>query len=305
MQTGKTVLLTGASGFIGARCVPQLNEAGYEVHGTATRTMVPSPTGRIVWHLCDLLDAAECARIIEKIRPTHLLHLAWIATPGTFWTSPANLRWLAGGVALIEAFFRGGGRRAVGAGSCAEYAWGDDDVSELVTPLRPETAYGRCKLAMGLAFGAAASAFRGSAAWARLFFPYGPGEPAQRIIPSVIQGLLRHEPVECTHGRQVRDFVFVDDVAEALVALLDSGAEGPFNVGSGEGMALRDVVAVITEKLGQSDLVRFGIRHSPPGDPDRVVADIGRINREIGWRPHVGIEEGIARSIAALRQPAR
>ena len=301
MPIAKTVLLTGAGGFIGSHCVPRLIEAGYEVHGVTSRPRPASPGTRVVWHGCDLLNAAACVQMVETIRPTHLLHLAWVATPGAFWTSPANLRWLAGGISLVDAFFRNGGRRAVGAGTCAEYAWGNEDCGELATPLRPVTVYGCCKLALGLAFTAAAAVYRGSSAWARLFFPYGPGEPPEKIMPSVIRGLLRREPVDCTHGNQVRDFIYVDDVAAALVALLDSAAEGPFNVGSGCGMALHEVVAVITRELGHSELVRFGVRQPPAADPDRIVADIHRIKREVGWQPAIGVEEGVARSIAAWR----
>jgi nucleoside-diphosphate-sugar epimerase len=239
---------------------------------------------------------------VEAVRPTHLLHLAWIAVPGEFWTSRENLRWLAGGIALVDAFFRSGGQRALGVGTCAEYACGPDDCNEEMTPLRPDSVYGRCKLALSLAFAAAAAAYGGSSAWGRVFLPYGPGEPAERLVPSVIRGIVNGNPVDCTDGSQVRDFLYVDDAAAALVALLDARADGTFNIGSGTGMTLREVVAVITAQLGRAELVRFGARQPRAGDPDRLVADIGQLRRKIGWRPEVGIEEGIARTIAACRR---
>jgi nucleoside-diphosphate-sugar epimerase len=254
------------------------------------------------WHRYDLLDPVQCSGAIAAIQPTHLLHLAWIATPGQFWGSALNLQWLASSVSLFDAFYAHGGKRALGVGTCAEYAWVTNDYSEETTPLTPDTVYGRCKHALDVALSAAASVHGGSAAWARLFFPYGPGEPPQRLIPSVIRGLLRDEPVECTAGTQVRDFVFVDDVADALVAVLEAEACGAFNVGSGRPATLRDVVAVIVGQLGRADLVQFGARTPPAGDPPRVVADITKLQRETSWHPQVSIETGIARTIAYWRE---
>jgi nucleoside-diphosphate-sugar epimerase len=297
----KRILVTGASGFIGSRCVPLLAEAGFEVHAVTSRPGGPGGSSNISWHPCDVLDPSACIRAIETIRPTHLMHLAWIATPGQFWSDPSNLRWLASGVTLVDFFFRNGGKRALGVGTCAEYAWDGNDSDEETTALNPTTIYGRCKLALGLAFAAAAAAYGGSAAWARLFYPYGPGEAPERFIPYVIQGLLEGKAVDCSRGTQIRDFIYVDDVTRALVCLLDSTAEGSHNIGSGSGISLREVAGIITARLGHAELVRFGVREPIAGDPERVVAAIGKIRQQTGWAPAVAIEEGIVRSIAACR----
>ena len=298
----KKVMVTGATGFIGRRCLPLLAAAGYEVHAITAQPVAHVAQKTVTWHQCDLLDQAACVKTVSKIAPTHLLHTAWIATPGQFWNSPENLRWLACGVTLIDEFYRGGGKRAVGIGTCAEYAWDTADSNEDSSSLRPSTVYGRCKHAMGLAFEAAAATYAGSAAWARLFFPYGPGESSERLIPAVIRGVLRNERVACTHGEQIRDFVFVDDVASALIALLDSPAQGAFNVASGKAISLREVVAVITAQTGNADLIGFGARPPPPGDPARVVADIRKLKREVGWRPSIDIATGIERTITSCRE---
>jgi len=301
-HSGKKVMVTGAGGFIGRRCLPLLAAAGYDIHAIAAHVRAEPAEAHVTWHTCDLLDPAACAKTVATISPTHLLHLAWIATPGRFWSSAENLRWLASGVVLIDEFYRCGGKRAIGVGTCAEYAWDAADNDEDLSELKPDTIYGRCKLAMGIAFEAAAAVNGGSAAWARLFFPYGPGESPERLIPAVIRGLLRNEPVKCTHGNQIRDFVFVDDVASALTALLDSPAQGTFNVGSGTGISLREIVAIITARLGNPELVTFGARKSPVGDPARVVADVSKLKREVGWRPLIDIATGIERTITWWRK---
>src|SRR3954462_2488130 len=131
----RRVLVTGASGFIGRACVPRLASRGFEVHAVSSSERASDVHTR--WHRHDLLDPSQCRDAIDAVRPTHLLHLAWIATPGRFWSSPDNTQWLASGKALIDAFFALGGKRAVGVGTCAEYAETSDDCREDVTPLAP------------------------------------------------------------------------------------------------------------------------------------------------------------------------
>jgi nucleoside-diphosphate-sugar epimerase len=293
----KKVLVTGARGFIGRRCLPGLAANGYEVHAVSSAA---HSGGDAVWHGYNLLDDAATATLLAKVRPTHLLHLAWIAQPGVFWTSRENLVWLASGVRLVDAFYGAGGRRAVGAGSCAEYAQTSTDCIEDETPLAPDTLYGEAKAAMQFALRAAARG-RGSWAWARLFFPYGPGEAPGRFIPSVIDGLLRRVPVACTHGKQLRDFVYVDDVADACIALVDGEASGAYNVGTGIGTSLAAVGSLATAALGYPELLRFGERPAPAYDPARIVGDVGKIRREHGWAPRVALADGIQRTIAAQR----
>lgn len=287
----KRVVVTGARGFIGRRCLPQLAARGFEVHAVSSAD-------------CNLLDPAAARALIERVRPSHLLHLAWIAQPGVFWTSRENLDWLAAGVQLVDSFYAAGGIRAVGVGSCAEYADSGSPCREETTPLAPATLYGEAKAALYFALRAAARE-RGSWAWARLFFPYGPGESPGRFIPSVIEGLLQRAPVDCTHGAQVRDFVYVDDVAEACAALVAGEASGAYNVGSGQGSSLREVAGLIVSGLGHPELLRFGARPAPQYDPATVVADIDKIRREHGWTPRVNLAEGIRKTIAARHTPAQ
>src|SRR5229473_1316941 len=98
----RRVLVTGARGFIGRRCLPRLAALGFETHAVSS---APIEGDGATWHRCDLLDGAACEALVRRLRPTHLLHLAWIAQPGIFWTSPLNMAWLAAGVRLVDAFY--------------------------------------------------------------------------------------------------------------------------------------------------------------------------------------------------------
>jgi nucleoside-diphosphate-sugar epimerase len=299
-----TVLVTGATGFVGRNALEPLRARGYAVHGVHRAAPAPAVDG-VTWHRADLTAPGEADRVVGDVRPSHLLHLAWYAEPGRFWTAPDNLTWVAASVALIQAFAAGGGRRLVAAGTCAEYDWRHGFCSEGVTPVAPETLYGTAKHALQELLGAYAGPAGVSAAWGRIFFLFGPREHPDRLVSSVIRSLLREEAALCTHGNQIRDFLHVEDVGDAFAALLDSDAEGPVNVGSGDPVALRDLVARIADKLGRRDLVRLGARAAPAGEPPMVVADVRRLRDAVGWTPRRGLDEGLDDTIAWWREELR
>jgi nucleoside-diphosphate-sugar epimerase len=118
----------------------------------------------------------------------------------------------------------------------------------------------------------------------------------------VLDGLLHGTPVDCTHGRQVRDFIYLDDVAEGCAALVAGEASGAYNLGSGRGTTLREVAQLIVAQLGRGELLRFGARPASAYDPAYVVADISKIRTDLGWEPRIRLEEGIRLTIAAQRQ---
>jgi nucleoside-diphosphate-sugar epimerase len=292
----KKVLVTGAGGFVGRHCLPILKARGYEVHAVATKAQ-PDAGPSVRWHVADLLDREQTESLLERVKPTHLLHLAWYTAPGRYWTAFENLDWVGASLQLLKAFPEHGGRRVVVAGTCAEYDWGEGLCSEKTTRLAPSTLYGACKHALELVVGAYARQRGLSAAWGRLFFLYGPHEHRERLVSSVILSLLRRQPAACTHGQQVRDFLYVKDAADGLVALLDSEVRGAVNVASGEPVRLRDVTDEIATQLHGADLVRLGARPAARGEPPAIVAEVTRLRDEVGWSPGYDLTRGLAETI--------
>jgi nucleoside-diphosphate-sugar epimerase len=143
-----------------------------------------------------------------------------------------------------------------------------------------------------------------SVAWTRLFFQYGPFEDARRLVPSVIGALLRGEQALVSEGRQVRDFLHVDDVAGAIVAVARSDIRGPVNVGSGQPVTVRDLVAEIGRLMGRSERIAYGARPQDPSDPPFICADNMRLVQNTGWRPRYDLERGLGDAIAWWAQSA-
>ncbi|WP_050605786.1 NAD(P)-dependent oxidoreductase [Ruegeria sp. 6PALISEP08] len=284
------VLLTGATGLIGRATIPALTEAGHEVV-TLGRNTASDIT-------CDLLDPSATTTALEATRASHLVHLAWHDGPRDRWTSAANLAWMAATLHLVREFARTGGQRAVCAGSCAEYDWSVPDLTE-TTPLRPRTLYGAAKAGTGLALCAGQGSLGLSLAWARIFFVYGSGEPPGRLLGDLISNLKAGQPVDCTDGLQERDFLHVDDLARALLQLLETNVTGAVNVASGAAIPVRELIEEVAQQMHHPDLIRLGAITRAADDPARLAADVGRLHDETGFIPRHDIASGIAEVLRA------
>lgn len=292
----KRVLVTGASGFIGHHCLQPLVARGYEVHAVSTRAPVDSPEG-IVWHSADLLAPGAATALLAIVEPSHLLHLAWFVVPGKLISAPENFAWVTASLDLVRQFASNGGTRVVICGSGYEYDWRYGYCSERLTPAVPNTVYGACKLSLHLLTEALAAQTGLSAAWGRVFFLYGPREHPNRLVSSVIRALLTDQPAHCSHGRQVRDYMHVQDVAGGLVALLDSAVTGALNVCSGQPSTLRDIVLATGRLIGRPELIRLGSIPARANDAPLVVGDNTRMTSELHWEPHFDLETGLKQTI--------
>jgi len=239
----------------------------------------------------------EQKQLLIEVKPTHLLHFAWYAVPGKYWTSLENIRWVQTSLELLMNFTSQGGKRAVLAGTCAEYDWNYGYCSEGITPTRPQTLYGTCKNSLQEILSQFSKQTGISSAWGRIFFLYGPYEAKTRLIPSVITSLLQGLPARCTDGNQIRDFLHVEDVASAFVSLLESNVEGPVNIASGQPVALNTIIYTIADLLDKKHLVELGVLPPPEDEPPFLVADVRKINQQVGWKSKITLEAGLKSTI--------
>ena len=295
----KRVLVTGATGFVGRHTLPALRQQGFEVHAVG-RTEPAAFDG--VFHAADLLDRSELERGVKAAGASHLLHLAWYAEPGRFWDAPINLDWAGATLGLVRAFREGGGERAVVAGTCAEYQWGSDRFDETSTPCQPATLYGVTKDATRRIAGSYATLACMSLAWARVFFPYGPGERKGRLVADAVEALLAGQEFAATEGLQRRDFMYVKDMAAAFAALLDSDVRGPVNMATGSPVTVRTLLETLGEETGKGHLIRFGARLMGANDPLVIVANGDRLRNEVGFSPRFDLRMGLADTVRAHRE---
>lgn len=302
--------MTGAGGFIGRSSIAPLKRLGFEVHAvfsgfTPQIHRPPAPQG-VAMHVADLLNEPQVDALLARVAPSHLLHFAWIATPGIYRHSADNYRWLSASQHLLRGFRARGGMRAVMAGSCVEYDWAKVGVcSETGTPMADEsgemTPYAATKIALQKALAQFSREEHLSSAWGRIFFQFGPYEHPDRLVSSVIRHLLMNKEAVCTHGRQIRSFLHVADVGGAFAQLLAGNIQGPVNIGSDERIALADLIGRIAREIGRPDLVHLGARSAPSDEPPLLVPDIRRLRDEVQWQPQLSLNESIRDAIAWWR----
>jgi len=292
----KRVLITGASGFIGHHCLGPLLARSFDVHAVSSQPRRSDASG-VEWLQADLLEPGAAKALVGAVKPSHLLHLAWYVVPGKLISSPENFDWVRASMELVRAFVDQGGERLAVAGSGYEFDCTHGRCSEQSTPTAPSTVYGSCKLALNLLVQSFCGQTGVSAAWGRAFFLYGPREHPQRLVSSVILSLLQGEPARCSHGRQVRDYMHVQDVADGLVALLDSAVTGCVNISSGKETTVADVVTTIGRILERPELVQLGAIPTRADDLALVVGENARLVSEVGWRQRFELEPGLRQTI--------
>lgn len=299
------VLITGGLGFFGSRAAAAFTDAEVfaldRPEGDRARLEALAPRARFV--PCDMFDAEALGRCLADVRPDVCIHLAWYAVPGKYLDAPENLDHLVAAVGLARALAKSGCARLVTAGTCFEYDTTYGRLAES-TPAAPRTLYAATKLSMFQSLAHACPALGVSHAHARFFYQYGPWEAPKRLVSSLMESFLAGTPAPATAGEQVRDFLHIEDVAQAIRVLGTSDATGLVNIGSGVPVTVADVARAVEHACGAEGLLQLGALPSRPGDPPFVCADASRL-RSLGWAPRYGLDEGLADTVAWYRARAR
>ena len=194
---------------------------------------------------------------------------------------------------MLNQFKAHGGQRAVIAGTCFEYEFGEPLLNEDTSPSNANNLYGQCKNALREQVAAWSEDNDLPCAWGRIFYLYGPQEYERRLVASVVNHLLKGEEAPCSEGNQVRDFMHVQDVADAFTAVLASDVTGTINIASGADNTIRNVVDKISEFTGNADKLNFGAFQPRAGDPDSVLGDTTKMQEQVGWAPKYNLHHGI------------
>ena len=292
----RKILITGASGFLGRHCLNSIDYNKYEVHAISHYKLIETNNKSIVWHKVNLHDHDSLTMLMGVIKPKYLLHLAWYMEPGLKLDNEVHYKWFETGAKLIDAFIRFGGRKVVVSGSCAEYDWGFKVCNEETTPLCSSNAYGKSKNLLRDYIDSLCEKDKLSYSWGRIFFTYGPGEKPQRLVPYVINSILGSKIAHCSPGQQIFDYLYIEDVARALVLLLDFDINGAINISSGKPLQVKELVLKIGAILKGQQYIEFSPNKTET-DPMYLIGDNSRLINEVNWRPKFNIEQGLKQTI--------
>jgi nucleoside-diphosphate-sugar epimerase len=287
------ILLTGPTGFIGSNFVRQALARGHEIAGLALpgeALPLDLPGGKnLVW-LRGTLDEAPWAEI-EKFGAEVCIHTAWITTPGVYLESPENFKFLESSLKFLARVRELGTSHIIGFGTCVEYQISSGPLSEEKTPVAPTTPYAHCKNDLRLAMEAEAKAGGLKFCWVRVFYPYGPGEHPSRLCSSIIQKLARDEKIVLKTPASTKDYIYIDDLAAALMTVMEKKFAGTINLGTGVGVTVREIAQTLGTMMGRAGLVSE--IEPPEVDPlGYVVADASKL-RGLGWEPAHTMAQGL------------
>lgn len=306
-QHAQKVLVTGGAGFIGSNVVRHLCDRGYSVLvvddlSSGFRRLVDA---RAKFFEGSIADRALMERILQGV--SVVLHLAATSTI-TYSMSNPKLYFqnnFMNGIQLLEAMRKSGLKKLVYASSAASYDGKKRTPIAEHDPIGPINPYGASKLAFEHAMSAYFHAFGIEGIALRFFNVYGPNDEQQnstRAIPMWLEAALLGTPVPYYwKGRQKRDYIYVDDIASALELAARKGRGFTvYNVGNGKGLWMIDILKNIGKILGKKLVLKdMGSR---PGDPKYAVADTRKIQKELGWKPRVDLDEGLRRTVAYYKK---
>jgi nucleoside-diphosphate-sugar epimerase len=299
---GQRVLLTGASGFLGAHVARQALAAGVELHRLGRSA---GPEGAL-HHCADLTDRASVASAVQAAQPQAVIHCA---APGVAYGSMPLAEMLvvaAGGTeALLDACAAlAQPPRLVLVGSGFEYAPSHQPVGEDWPIVPSGSQYGAAKAAAACMAGAFAE--RLALTLVRPFHIYGAGEAARRLGPFLIAQARAGQPVELTPCEQQRDFLHVDDCAAMVWAALEARSEAPgldvLNLGSGQPIALRTFVDLVSAELahhGVTAQCTIGALPYRAGEPMVSLPNLARWQAQGLRGPRVSLQAGVADLVRA------
>jgi UDP-glucose 4-epimerase len=296
--SGRSALVTGATGFVGAALVRRLREAGAAVHCVSRRHQ-PAAGPWVRWWQADLTEAADVRRLFAAARPDLVFHLAGLTSasrdlPGVLPILHANL---VATVNILVAAAEYPVRRLLLTGSLEE------PLPDGTWPVA-SSPYAASKLAAGMYMRMCHALYGAPAVCLRVFMVYGPQQSdVRKLVPHVTCSLLRGEVPAVSSGRRPVDWIYVDDVADAfLAAAVAEGVEGEtLDVGSGCLVTVREVA----ERL--SRIVDSGIRPSYGSMPDRpleqtCVADVERTDARLGFRAGTSLDAGLRKTVEWYRR---
>jgi UDP-glucose 4-epimerase len=292
--------VSGASGFIGRHLTSLLHERGAQVVMLRRPGSPTAPFTPIRSHVIDFSDSKACAASLRRLKPTHVIHLAGFANSDRSVESIAkslDVNLTASMKLILGAMDAVPDTRVVVSGTLeTSNPW--EDAVEVGSP------YGISKAMLEILTGGLQRLYGANVINTRIGMVYGPDDPNEhRLVPSVINGFLRGAAPVLSSGRRRCDWVYVGDVAEALIhaALMKKIEQPGLDIGTGRLISIRRVAEVIRGHVGANLDPVYSDELDRPNEQERA-ADVEQTFRLTGWRARVSLTEGIARTVAWHRR---
>lgn len=300
------ILVTGGAGFIGSHINKLLLDLGHTVTviDDLSKGHKDQLDSRANFHQVSLEDQTK----LEQILPNHdaVIHMASYIEVGESVKKPVEFAQnnIVGTVKLLEAMKKSGVKKIIFSSSACVYGKPKKlPITEEYPLGEQENPYGITKVTMEQFCILFHTLHNFDVTILRYFNPYGPGElhnPETHAIPNFIRATLAKKPIPLYwKGEQIRDFIFIDDLAQAHILPLSLSGLHVYNVGTEIGIKVIDVVDKIFELVGYD--VEIEDKGERKGDVAKLVASSRKIKQELGWKARTDFEEGLKRTIEFFR----
>ena len=278
----KTILLTGATGFLGKKILDALNSKDIAIH---------------VISRCDESFFVDYQNVTKIIKTKNfftesadwyknicnevdiIIHAAWYAEPGKYLESDLNIECLSGTINFAKAATEEKVQKFVGVGTCFEYDLTSSNPLDIDNQLNPLSLYSRAKASTFKLLEKLFNNHKVDFLWTRVFYLYGEGEDSRRLVAVLRSKLSEGKVVDLTSGNQIRDFMDVELAGSLIADASLSKNVGPFNICSGIGVSIRELAENIADEFGRRDLLNFGALEDNINDAPYVVGVTSKITK--------------------------
>lgn len=291
------IFITGGTGFIGRFILKKLSHGKNKLL-VLTRYPEKIKNSKYVRPLKgDLSGNGNWAKKLKDFKPDVAIHLAWEGIPD--YGIKNSIKNLNQGLSLFQILAETGCKKIISAGSLWEYGNQTGKISETDRTL-PFNTFTASKNSLNYLGREIAKENGIDFIWARIFYVYGPGQKSTSLIPYLINSLSNNKTPEIRNPEAKNDFIYVEDVADAILSLLKSDSvSGEYNIGSGKLSSIKNIINIISSNLK----TKIGFDQGDKKQLDKissVYADISKVRKDTGWSPATPIKQGIEKTIRAF-----
>lgn len=284
------IFITGSTGFIGKCLLKQL--VGHEILCLTRSPSADIGNTKIRYVIGDLQNYSTWASELAKFVPDIAIHLAWQGLPD--YSREACELNISMSLKLLSVLVESNVKRVVVAGSCFEYGSAKGKLYESLL-VHSDSEFANAKIRILDEFDVVCRKTQIELVWSRIFYSFGQGQRDSSLLPSVYRSLVNGKKPLIKMPGAVQDFIFIEDVASALVKLATTKSlGGVFNIGSGDAISVAQLVNLIAKYCGSDYCME---------NTDTLLgswASIDKITNLTGWQPSISLEQGIRQTVRDL-----
>jgi nucleoside-diphosphate-sugar epimerase len=307
----KWIYLTGATGFVGRHVLAELIAQGYHIYCLISgKTFIHElEHPQVQYAEIDFLAEEFEQKVndfLSKRSITTIIHSAWYTEHEDYLTNSVNLKWVNSSKILIDAFYKHGGKRFIGLGTCVEYDFSSLNGSPIATntPLKGNTLYATSKIAVFNYLNQLHQAQGIDYVWARLFFIYGAYDKKGRLIPYIYDQILRGKLAVPKFGGAKRDYIYVNDLAKQIASIIPNSYIGALNLGTEQAFKIQEIFDSVGRIMQKKHLIVKNevFSHNTEYEPISIVADLKEWHSIEQDFDMTALAEGLQHTVAWMRE---